>query len=91
MYSSMQKLLKVQKMLMNKEEEVEQVDMMSLMKNKWKMNKEDTIIIYSSNLLKMFKIIGVLKVKNLIVLIQTLAFMDLQVRIMFILCLLDIP
>ena len=64
--------------------------MMSLMKNKWKMNKEDTIIIYSSNLLKMFKIIGVLKVKNLIVLIQTLAFMDLQVRIMFILCLLDI-
>lgn len=46
MYNFMQKQLKVLKTLMNKEDEVEQEDMMNLMKNKWKKNKEDILMVY---------------------------------------------
>lgn len=50
MFSFMLRLLKALKMLMNKEGEEGSGDMMSLMKNKWKKNREDTITIFLSNL-----------------------------------------
>lgn len=59
MFNFMQKQPKVQKMSMNKEEEEEWEDMMNMMKNKWKKNKEDITTTSLFNLLETFKIIGV--------------------------------
>ena len=58
MFNFMQKWPKVQKMSMNKEEEEEWEDMMNMMKNKWKKNKEDITTTSLFNLLETFKIIG---------------------------------
>ena len=58
MFNFMQKQPKVQKMSMNKEEEEEWEDMMNMMKNKWKKNKEDITTTSLFNLLETFKIIG---------------------------------